>query len=304
MFFTDTASSFIAHQIILSGTVGLNYRESLTDQPSIPPWGCDNRERTGSGRTTTPVIFRNGHTNRNGPFPCFDEYPTIADVLDPAKVSWRLYVNDYPYGNEFSGNVWNGFDAIKKVRYGPDWHNIVTPETSVFPDLKNGSLPSVSWVIPTLYNSDHPGSGCSNGPHWVTSVINAIGTSQYWKDTAVIVLWDDWGGWYDPVPPPQTNYTSLGFRIPMFVVSPYVKTHDVSHTQYEFGSILKFIEETFGLRSLNTTDKTATSIADMFDFTQSPTPYKTEPLPRVDRNCLSHPASMRTVIERNHGAPD
>ncbi|MBV9700597.1 MAG: hypothetical protein JO078_10800 [Candidatus Eremiobacteraeota bacterium] len=295
-FFTDTASSFIAHQMILSGTVELNGRESLTDQPSNPPWGCD-----AFPGTTTPVIFKNGRVSQYGPFPCFTQWGTIADLLDAKKVSWKYYVQ--PVRGEFSGSVWNGFDAIKKIRYGPDWRgNIVTPETKVFSDLKNGALPSLSWVIPELVNSDHSASGCNYGPRWVTDVLNAIGTSQYWNSTAVIVLWDDWGGWYDPVPPPQTNYTSLGFRVPVFVVSPYAKTHNVSHTQYEFGSILKFIEETFGLGSLGTTDATATSIGDMFDVMQPPTPYKVEPKPSV-RNCGATPPPA-AIIAHDHGIPE
>ncbi|MBV8197669.1 MAG: hypothetical protein JO263_06020, partial [Candidatus Eremiobacteraeota bacterium] len=278
MFFTDTASSFIAHQMILSGTVALNDHESLTDQPSNAPWGCD-----GFPGTMTPVIFKNGRVSQYGPFPCFTQYKTMADLLDAAKVSWYFYVA--PLHGDFSGSVWNGYDAIKNIREGPDWKtNIRTPETKILSDLKSGALPSVSWVIPELANSDHPASGCNYGPRWITDVLNAIGTSKYWNSTAVIVLWDDWGGWYDPVPPPQTNYTSLGFRVPMFVVSPFAKTHNISETQYEFGSILKFIEETFGLGSLNTTDATATSMSDMFDVTQPPTPYKIEPKPGV-KNC-------------------
>jgi len=295
MFFTDTASSFIAHQMILSGTVELNDRESLTDQPSNPPWGCD-----AFAGTTTPVIFKNGRVSQYGPFPCFTQYGTMADLLDAAKVSWKFYVQ--PLHGDFSGSVWNGYDAIKKIRYGPDWKNIRTPETKILADVKNGALPSVSWVIPALANSDHPASGCNYGPRWITDVLNTIGTSQYWNSTAVIVLWDDWGGWYDPVPPPQTNYTSLGFRVPMFVVSPYAKTHSISETQYEFGSILKFIEETFGLGSLNTTDATATSIGDMFDAMQSPTHYAVEPRPGI-RNCGANPPPAQ-IIAHDHGIPE
>src|SRR5580704_14278763 len=84
--------------------------------------------------------------------------------------------------------------------------------TNVLSDVQNGTLPSVSWVIPTLAESDHPASGCNHGPRWITSVVNAVGQSKYWNSTAIVLLWDDWGGFYDNVPPPQVNYTSLGFR--------------------------------------------------------------------------------------------
>ncbi|MGB8150404.1 MAG: alkaline phosphatase family protein, partial [Candidatus Cybelea sp.] len=133
MFFTQTAASFIAHQIILSGTVAINSHESLTDQPNGMPWGCD-----ASPGTHTPILRTDGKESQYGPFPCFTEYGTMADVLDPAHVSWKYYV-DAEKGKDadFSGEVWNGFDAIAKVRcktwklpiegpgdchgYGADW---------------------------------------------------------------------------------------------------------------------------------------------------------------------------------------
>ncbi|MFY9720829.1 MAG: alkaline phosphatase family protein [Candidatus Cybelea sp.] len=307
MFFTETASSFISHQMILSGTVRINSRESLTDQPDGFPWGCD-----ASPGTHTPVLFKDGRESQYGPFPCFTEYGTIADLLDPAKVSWTYYVDTY--AQDFSGGVWNGYDAIAKVRcktwsppyacngFGADWAHMSSPNTSFFKDVKNGTLPAVSWVIPTLEDSDHPASGCNHGPHWVTSVINAVGQSKYWKSTAIVLVWDDWGGWYDPEPPAQINYTSLGFRVGMVVVSPWARPNTVVHTQYDFGSILKFVEQSFGLGSLHTTDASANSMLDMFDFTQKPAAYVPEPLPPT-RNCTGH-ASPREIIEHDGGVPE
>ncbi|HEV3091892.1 MAG TPA: alkaline phosphatase family protein [Candidatus Cybelea sp.] len=299
IFFTDTASSFIAHQIILSGTVALNSHESLTDQPDAQPWGCDAPKGT-----TTPVLFKDGREKFNGPFPCFTQYQTIADLLDAKKVSWTFYVAPFQGKDaDFSGGVWNGWDAIKKIRYSHDWNvNISRPNTNLFSDLKSGNLSSVSWVIPILADSDHPASGCNHGPRWVTSVMNAIGQSKYWNSTAVILLWDDWGGWYDPVPPPQINYTSLGFRVPMVVVSPWVHAGSVVHTQYQFGSILRFIEDTWNLGSLGTTDATSTSIGDMFDYTQKPLPYNPEPLPHI-KSCTGNPNASE-IIEHDGGVPE
>jgi phospholipase C len=297
MFFTDTASSFIAHQIILSGTVRLNKHESLTDEPPIPIWGCDSPRPN-----RIPVIFKDGIYSIHGPEPCLDVYGSIADLLDAAKVSWKYYIWNRPlHGNEFSGNVWNGFDVFKDVRYGPDWKNITTPNTQIFRDLSRGALPAMSWVIPTLGDSDHPASGCNGGPRWVTSVVNAIGRSRYWDSTAIVLLWDDWGGWYDPVPPPQVNYTSLGFRIPLILISAYAKPHLVSETQYEFGSILKFIEQTFGLGSLGTTDVGANSLSDMLNLTQAPRPYQIEPTPHA-RSC-GRP-TLQTILKNDRGIPD
>jgi phospholipase C len=103
-------------------------------------------------------------------------------------------------------------------------------------------------------------------------VVNAIGQSPAWKTTAIVIVWDDWGGWYDHVPPPgPLHYGGLGFRVPAIVVSPYSKVGYISHNNYEFGSILKFIEDNWQLGNLGTTDKTSASfIKDFFDFTAQP----------------------------------
>ena len=115
------------------------------------------------------------------------------------------------------------------------------------------------------------------------------------------------GGWYDNVPPPQINYTSLGFRVPMIVISPFAKQRSISKTQYNFGSILKLIEQTFGLGSLGTTDASANSMQDMFDYTQSPTTFTNEPEPPVD-NCGKIGANamppLEKIIEHDGGVPE
>ena len=148
------------------------------------------------------------------------------------------------------------------------------PKKKFFRDVSAGRLASVSWVIPDGVNSDHSGfAKHDEGPSWVAQVVNAVGESKYWNSTAIVILWDDWGGWYDHVPPPQLDYTGLGFRVPMLVVSPWARHGVVSHTQYEFGSVIKFVEDVWSLPSLGTSDVRATSIEDVFDFTQTPSKF-------------------------------
>jgi phospholipase C len=300
MFSTATTDSFVAHQEIIAGTTRLNSHESLTDTPTGIPWGCDSPP---SVRTT--VIFVDGKVVvGGGPFPCLTQYKTMADVLDAARVSWKFYVAGLL--DDFSGGVWNGFDAIKSVRHGADWKNVSTPNTKIFDDIKKGNLPAVSWVIPFLPDSDHPASGNNKGPSWVTSVVNAIGKSQYWKSTAIVVMWDDWGGYYDNVPPPQLDYTSLGMRVPMIVISPYAKQHFVSKTQYEFGSVLKFIEQNFGAGSLGSTDVRANSIGDVFDFSQKAGKFQPFAAPFGESYFLHRSGSLQTkqIVEKDGGPPD
>jgi phospholipase C len=271
MFQTQGSGSFTAHQDLIRGDTAINTSYNLIDFPSggaSQPWGCDS-----SPGTVTSLIKANGTWQpyqRQGPFPCLT-YSTLRDLLDAKGLSWRYYAPTV--GANFGGNLWNAFDAIKAVRYGPEWTtNQASPQTKVFTDISRDTLPAVSWVIPDYADSDHPGDNSDTGPSWVAQVVNAIGQSPAWKTTAIVIVWDDWGGWYDHVPPPGTqSYGGLGFRVPAIVVSPYSRAGYVSHNNYEFGSILKFVEQNWQLPSLGTTDKTSASfVNDFFDFTQQP----------------------------------
>ena len=168
---------------------------------------------------------------------------------------------------------------------GSDWvNNVVLNETQVLTDISGGKLAQVSWVIPNGVNSDHPGTtATAGGPSWVASVVNAIGNSPYWANTAIVITWDDWGGWYDHVPPPKlvadgTSWGSgyvYGFRVPLIVVSPYARAGYISHTNHDFGSILNLIEKTFNVPSLGYADAYAHDLSDCFNFSQTPLPFKT-----------------------------
>ena len=135
------------------------------------------------------------------------------------------------------------------------------PQPNIFTDISNKKLPAVSWITPNGVNSDHPATGSDTGPSWVASIVNAVGKSPYWDSTAVVILWDDWGGFYDHVAPPEPRdwQGGPGFRVPMLIVSPYVKPH-VEHTEYEFGSVLRFIEDNWSLGTLGKNDANSRSI--------------------------------------------
>jgi phospholipase C len=148
------------------------------------------------------------------------------------------------------------------------------PSEQIITDVANGTLADVTWVGPNWKTSDHPGNNSALGPQWVASVVDAIGGSKFWDSTAIFITWDDWGGMYDPVAPPQLDRMGLGFRVPLIVVSPYAKKGYVSHFRDEFASILRFTQQAYGLPSLGQTDLRADNLADCFDFTQKPLPFK------------------------------
>ncbi len=253
-FQSNAGPSFPAHQYLIAGQSGL-----LQNPSQRKPWGCD-----------TPIKRP----------PCFD-YATLADVADAVGVSWRSYSSGLSINDPASLGIWQAFDAISHIRYGPDWtaSHISVPETTVLSDIASGTLAQISWVTPSYGNSDHPGCAakCGNGPGWVSQVVNAIGQSGYWNDTAILIVWDDWGGWFDHVPPPQLDANGLGLRVPLIVVSPWAKPGYVSHVQHETGSILRFVETTFGLASLGQVDGRADDLSDCFDFNQNPIPFTVIP---------------------------
>jgi len=278
LFTTQGSGSFTAHQDLIAGgtTIDKTKTEALVDFPTHFPWGCD----APAGTVTSLLIAGSPpkYESDGGPFPCL-KYATLRDLLDARSITWKYYSPPEPHG---TGALWDAFDAIKAVRDGPEWKTNVTHQpTVIFSDISDGTLPAVSWVVADDVNSDHPGDASDTGPSWVASIVNAVGESKYWRSTAVIVVWDDWGGFYDHVRPPFFDrWGGLGFRVPMLVVSAYSREGSqkhpgyVSHTQYEFGSILRFVENVWNLGRLGTTDSRATSIGDCFDFAQSPRTFK------------------------------
>ncbi len=282
MFQTQGSGSFTAHQDLIRGGTEINSTESLIDDPtSSAAWGCTSPSGTKTSLITTSLKYEAGA----GPFPCTNQFPTtsggsyntLADLFG-GTVSWKYYA---PKDKNYTvGALWNGFLVIDSIWGNPsEWSaHISSPSKHIFSDISSGTLPQMSWVIPDAVNSDHPGYPSDKGPSWVASVVNAIGASQYWNSTAIIVVWDDWGGFYDPVAPPVLDTQGgPGFRVPMLVISPYVPANEISHTVYGFGSIIKFIEDNWSLGSLGTTDQSSTSIIDMFNFDQKPRKYKLIP---------------------------
>ncbi|HEY1654233.1 MAG TPA: alkaline phosphatase family protein [Candidatus Tumulicola sp.] len=296
---SNNGPTYVSHQYLIAGESG-----HASEVPNGQPWGC-GAQQTGPNKVTVelleygqadPPVFSKatGH-EVDGPFPCFT-YTTIADSLDAAGISWRYYVEGAGSGANLSA-----FMAIKKIYHGPDWKNVKSPDTAILKDIANNNLAQVSWVMPSGHKSDHPGPQSGNlGPSWVASIVNAVGQSPYWSNTAIVVMWDDWGGWYDHVHPPQypdpqtKAREGLGFRVPLIVVSPYAKPDYISHQQHEIASTLRFIEETFALPFLgagsgNTyADRRADGFDDMFDFTQKPIQFKPIPSKQKASYFLTH----------------
>jgi phospholipase C len=273
MFQTNQGPSFPAHQFIISGTSAptANTESCAAENPKGAKNAFLDTGCTAPAGETVAILDTDGNESTKM-YPCF-EHATLTDELDAKSISWKYYAPS-------AGIIWNGPNAIKHMCVpdptgtlctGSDWKNhVILNQTQVLTDVANGNLPAVSWVIPTAQASDHPQKNTGLGPSWVASVVNAIGNSSYWGNTAIFVTWDDWGGWYDHVAPPIISSYEYGFRVPLIVVSPYAKAGFVSHQTHDFGSILKFIEETFGLATVGYADANADDLSDSFDFQQTP----------------------------------
>ncbi len=291
MFQTNQGPSFPAHQFIISGTSAPTATSSLfaAENPihsATSAAGCIAPQTN----TVAMIDAAGSETAQPPQYPCF-EHPTLTDLLDTRGLTWRYYAPS-------PGSIWTGPDAIEHICQqqtingvltckGPIWTaNVIIPQSQVLVDIANGQLAQVSWVIPDGKSSDHALANDGSGPAWVAAIVNAIGNSGYWANTAIIIAWDDWGGWYDHVAPKVINdglswgsgYV-YGFRVPLIVVSPYAKAAYISHTTHDFGSILKFIETTFDLPSLGYADVAADDLSDCFNLTQSPLTFKQIPAP-------------------------
>jgi phospholipase C len=297
MFQTNQGPSFPAHQFIISGTSAPSAGSNLfaAENPTITA-GCD-----APAGSTVRLIDPGGKENSNAPiYPCFEDQ-TLTDLLEAKGHTWRYYTPSSPA-------IWTGPNAIQHICgpnagppnatacVGSDWtNNVVLDQRTVLSDITTNQLRDVSWVVPSGQASDHPAGTDGSGPSWVASVVNAIGNSSYWANTAIFITWDDWGGWYDHVPPPQVlancsqwgcGYV-YGFRVPLIVISPYItRAGYISHTNHDFGSILKFIENNYGLTPLGYADTNALDdLSDFFNFSQSAIGFRSITPPSNDATC-------------------
>ena len=260
MFTSQIDESLVAHQYLIAAQAKSSVNLPFPD----PAWGCGGKQDRIQTLTQSRTL---GPDQRL----CFN-YRTLGDEADEAGLTWRFYTSTI----DGDGGVWSGYQAVRHIRFGPDWNkDIITPQNQFLSDVASGTLANITWITPLCANSDHPNCGGDGGPDWVASLVNAVGESRFWDSSAVFILWDDWGGFYDHVPPPFEDYDGLGFRVPLIVISPYAKQGYVSHVQYETASVLRFAEDQFGLGQLAAADGRATlPEADAFDFNQQPRPFK------------------------------
>ncbi len=203
--------------------------------------------------------------NTGNPFwsyPCHN-VSTLTTELDANGLSWRYYSTTA---------IWDAPQMIQGLAGSP---NDVHSPTQFIKDVQSGHMANVSWITPPGGDqSDHPPAPVEGAQDYVTQQVNAVMQSQYWSSTAIFLTWDDWGGYYDHVAPPQIDNLGLGPRVPLIVISPYAKHGYISHQLGEFSSFVKFVESNWNLPNLGQRDANSniSNLFDYFDFNQTPLP--------------------------------
>jgi phospholipase C len=263
MFQTNQGSSTPAHLFLLAGSSQLSTGSDLflSETAALNTNGCPSSD------LATFINSAGLEIKDDGP-DCLS-INSLPSLITEAGLSWRYYLPKGAFGWNAPQQVSGTCQADDGVCAAKGWsENVITSPKQVLTDIQNGNLASVSWVVPAPANSDHPNMNRGGGPAWISSIVDAVGSSPYWQSTAILVTWDDWGGWYDHVSPPANNTGfcpsyCYGFRVPLMVISPYTPAM-VDNDLHDFGSILHFIESNFNLGNLGVADIFADNLSEFF----------------------------------------
>ncbi len=296
MFQTNQGPTFPSHQFLFGGTsapsaaddaIGTFSSSDMFPSSNNPIAGC-----IAQSDIHVDLVEANGKTSTI--YPCF-EHQTLADLLEGVNVSWKYYTP----GDDSIVTAPNAIDHIcvpseptgGKCTGSEFTSNVVAKPSQVLTDISDCKLAGVSWVTPTGANSDHPKSNTGGGPSWVASIVNAVGNNKkcsdgekYWDNTAILVTWDDWGGWYDHEPPTflsgDEGDFQYGFRVPFLFISAYTTAGYINNSRIDFGTVLRFVENNFGIEegALDFADARASgNLGAFFDLNLAPRTFVTIP---------------------------
>jgi phospholipase C len=315
IFVSENFGNAIEAGCLLPSYVGTAHVWGRVIQPTNPAVTCSPLYDNNSVEECT--IYNSLNAKNVGSF-CGTHNNMATTVLDPHSISWKYYA---PTTTNSTGYLWTAPNAIQSICNpqpngsgglectGAEWTTHVDVQnngTDILRDIASCSLAQVSWVIPDGAWSDHAAQNDQYGPSWVAAVINAIGNNPtcpagtpdagqtYWNNTAIVVTWDDWGGWSDnqpasvlgglpcvftTPPTPCPGDYQYGFRVPLLIVSAYTPQGFIHNSPHDFGSILRMIEGINHLQEGMMLNADVRSISDLHAFftLKQPRPYQTVP---------------------------
>jgi phospholipase C len=231
---------------------------------------------------------------------------TIFDRLEAAGISWKFYIQNYDStityrnlgtsGNRASQVIWAPVLNIDRFIDDPKLSSHIVDLSQYYEDLRSGTLPAVAYIVPSGA-SEHPPSNIQTGQRFVKTLVQELMRSSAWNSSAFLLLYDDWGGWYDHVKPVAVDAYGYGPRVPGLLVSPYARVGHIDSTQLDFTSVLKFIEENWNLKPLAERDAKANNFLSAFDFNQDP--RKPEYLAMTRMASAASPAVASSAVKRS-----
>ncbi|MGZ5288577.1 MAG: alkaline phosphatase family protein [Actinomycetota bacterium] len=267
-FFASAAGpSYGNHYYFIAGQSGgvidnpENIETRVDGDKKYKSWGCD------AIGDDVFVFVKDDQGNLTKHDTCFT-FKTVGEQLSEIDVDWAYY-------SAVPGQVgyfWNAYNGIANVFHTDMWHEHVRPVDRLVQDIEAGSLPPVTWVTPRFELSDHPPFSTGHSHNWVTDIVNAVMKSPEWEHTAIFLTWDEWGGFYDPVMPPEVDPVGLGIRVPLLTISPYTRRGVIDDELGEFSTPLRFIADNWGLEYLTPRIANTHNFEHVFDFSKKPRP--------------------------------
>ena len=267
-FFASAAGpSYGNHYYFIAGQSGgvidnpENIETRVDGDKKYKSWGCD------AIGDDVFVFVKDDQGNLTKHDTCFT-FKTVGEQLSEIDVDWAYY-------SAVPGQVgyfWNAYNGIANVFHTDMWHEHVRPVDRLVQDIEAGSLPPVTWVTPRFELSDHPPFSTGHSHNWITDIVNAVMKSPEWEHTAIFLTWDEWGGFYDPVMPPEVDPVGLGIRVPLLTISPYTRRGVIDDELGEFSTPLRFIADNWGLDYLTPRIANTHNFEHVFDFSKKPRP--------------------------------
>jgi phospholipase C len=237
-----------------------NYFSSVMSNAPANPLYLVSASDSGFPFSVQPAY---GPCNESDPASQPYSFRNVGNQMDDANLSWGWFQENYGQCGNGYKQVQNAFQYFTSTHDSPHIQDM----SAFFAKLSAGDLPAISFLAAGDTKAGHPGAGSiTTSLNWLDDLVQQVKASPMWDSIAIVVIWDEGGGFWDHVPPPQVDSEGLGPRVPMLVISPFAKAGYVSHQRMDHVSVLRFIQWNWSLGTLNGRNTQSVDIRDMFQF--------------------------------------